>query len=75
MSTLVVTAAERLTGLEKCPFEANTMGAALASLQVSVRVWPLTAALLIALNAAAVHRISEAVLFFWFWWRNLCRRC
>lgn len=35
VSTLVVTAAERLTGLEKCPFEANSMGAALASLQVS----------------------------------------
>lgn len=34
MSTLVVTAAERLTALEKCPFEANSMGAALASLQV-----------------------------------------
>lgn len=33
VSTLVVTAAERLTALDKCPFEANSMGSALASLQ------------------------------------------
>lgn len=33
VSTLVVTAAERLTALDKCPFEANSMESALASLQ------------------------------------------
>lgn len=34
VSSLVVSAEERLAALDKCPFQASSMGAALASLQV-----------------------------------------
>lgn len=42
VSTLVVTAAERLAALDKCPFEANSMESALAALQVRFQGLPHT---------------------------------